>query len=284
MSRFDAIVVGAGAAGLTAAGLLGKEGRRVLVLEGSPRLGGRGVTIEDEGYKLNLGSRLLEDSGSGITKIFEHLGKELRHGSVNVEMPVWEGGRWASIRDSYAGTRDEMKKVISAVLELPFEEPDRWDDRPLREWMLQHKSDPGVIALLEYLAMLECLTDRWWDHAASDNLFMRKLHYEEKRMAGYSFWPEQGWDGMFADLRDAVVEHGGEVRLSSRVRRVLIVGGVVQGVAVARGRHALPNDWEREVIEAPCVISTPAGLGRAGHRSLVPAPGLVHGADRVPGA
>ena len=235
------IVIGAGPAGLTAAGLLAKEGRSALVLERSLHLGGRGMAVVDEGFKLNLGGQLLEDSGSGITRIFEHLGKELTHGKVSSEMPVWEDGRWASIRDSYAGSRSELKKVVTALVETPYEELEQWDDRPLREWMLQHTRDEGVFALWEYLALLECLTDRWVDHSASDNLFMRKLHYEEKRTAGYSFWPERGWDGMFEDLRDAVVEHGGEVRMSTAATRVVIENGEVKGVAVARQPASSPT-------------------------------------------
>ncbi len=256
MTRYDVIVVGAGPAGLTAAGLLAKEGRSVLVVERSEHVGGRGRAVRDEGYKLNLGGHLIEDSGSGITRIFEHLGKQLPHGAVNAEMPIWEGGSWRSIRDGYAGSRAELKKAITALLETPYEALAAWDDRPLREWILQHTSDQGVIALWEYLALLECLTDRWQDHSASDNLFMRKTHYQEKRVAGYSFWPQNGWDGMFGDLTDAVVEHGGEVRLRTPAARVVIEDGVVRGVAVGRGDPAIPNDWETEVIEAPCVIST----------------------------
>ena len=57
-----------------------------------------------------------------------------------------------------------------------------------------------MIDLWEFLVVLECMTDDWYDHSASDNLYVRKMHYSEKRMAGYSFWPEQGWDGLFQDL------------------------------------------------------------------------------------
>ncbi len=63
------------------------------------------------------------------------------------------------------------------------------------------------------------MTEDWWDHSASDNLFVRKMHYEEKRSAAYSFWPEKGWDGMFQDLADAVTENGGEVRLGESVQQ-----------------------------------------------------------------
>ena len=79
---------------------------------------------------------------------------------------------------------------------------------------------------------------------------MRKMHYAETRMAGYSFWPGQGWDGMFEDLRDAVVEHGGEVLMGTPVETVLIEEGAVKGVHLGRDK-VIPNEFlEGEVLEA----------------------------------
>ncbi|HYN06772.1 MAG TPA: FAD-dependent oxidoreductase [Vicinamibacterales bacterium] len=143
MTKVDVAVIGAGAAGLTAAALLAKEGRSVAVLEASKWLGGRGMAVPEQGFKLNLGGHLLEDSGSGITKVFEYVGKKLEHGTVSSEMPVWDhtNDRWGSIRDRYSGDKSELKKVIRALGETPYEELDAWDDRPLREWMLQHTRD-----------------------------------------------------------------------------------------------------------------------------------------------
>jgi phytoene dehydrogenase-like protein len=142
-------------------------------------------------------------------------------------------------------------------METPYEELDRWDDRTLREWMLQHTRNEGVIELWEFITVLEAITENWWDHSASDNLYMRKMHYSEKRIAGYSFWPGQGWDGMFRDLHDAIVENGGEVRLGTRVERVVIEDGTLVGVAVGREPRIIPNEiFEEDVIEAGAVIST----------------------------
>lgn len=258
MSKFDVVVIGAGAAGLTSAALLAKEGRKVCLVESSPWLGGRGMAVPDEGFKLNLGGHLLEDSGSGITKVFDYVGKKLEHGNVSSGMPVWdhERDRWGSIQDRYSGDKSELKKVIQALADTPYEELDRWDDRPLREWMGQHTSDQGVIDLWEFLSVLECMTDNWYDHVASDNLYVRKMHYAEARMAGYSFWPKQGWDGLFQDLHDAVLENGGEVRMGTPVETVLIEDAEVKGVMVGRDK-VLPNEFlEGEVLETDCVIST----------------------------
>ena len=118
MARYDVVVIGAGAAGLTAASLLAVEGKRVCLLERSPYLGGRGMAVPDEGFTVNVGGHLIEDPGSGLTKVFEHVGKTLHHGEVSAEMPVWdhERGRWGSIRDRYAGSKSELKKVIKALL------------------------------------------------------------------------------------------------------------------------------------------------------------------------
>jgi phytoene dehydrogenase-like protein len=258
MARTDVVVIGAGAAGLSAAALLAKEGKSVQVIEASPWLGGRGVAVPSEGFKINVGGHLVEDSGSGITKVFEHVGKELIHGSVSSDMVIWnhEEGRWGSIREQYSADKSELKKIIQIVTETPYEEFDKWDDRTLREWMLQHTSHEGVIALWEFITILEAITENWWDHSASDNLYMRKMHYSEKNSGGYSFWPGQGWDGMFNDLRDAVVENGGEVHLNTRASRVVIEDGEVKGLAVANPA-VLPNElFEETILESSCVIST----------------------------
>ncbi len=56
MEHFDTIVVGAGVAGLTAARLLGAEGKSVLVLEARDRVGGRVVTDRRYGLTTDLGA------------------------------------------------------------------------------------------------------------------------------------------------------------------------------------------------------------------------------------
>jgi len=259
MASYDVVVIGAGAAGLSAGALLAKEGKSVLVCEQSPYLGGRAMAVKDQGYTVNIGGHLVEDGGSGITRIFENVGKKLIHGKVNAEMPVWDHEKlqWGSIRDRYATDKTELKKVIKALVNTSWEELDQWDDRNLREWIHQYTRDQGVVDLFEFISVLECLTDETWDHSASDNLFVRKMHYEEKHMAAYSCWPGQGWDGMWRDLADACTEHGGEIRMNTTVSRAVIDNGEIKGVEIPR--DPIINTLEAaevDFIETGCVIST----------------------------
>ena len=118
--------------------------------------------------------------------------------------------------------------------------------------MLQHTTDQGVIDLWEFLAVLECMTDEWYDHSASDNLYVRKMHYAEKRMAGYSFWPGQGWDGLFQDLPTRSSSTAARCSSARRVETGAHRGR--RGARASRSRASqgsCPNEFfEGEVLEA----------------------------------
>ena len=168
-------------------------------------------------------------------------------------------------------------------METPYEELDDWDDRPLREWMLQHTRDQGVIDLWEFLSVLECMTDNWYDHSASDNLYVRKMHYAETRMAGYSFWPGQGWDGMFQDLRDAVDRARRRGAHGHAGRAVVIEDGEVKGVdRSGRDKVHAQRDLRGRGARGRLRDLHAAGLERAARRAASGAAGLVRGADPVP--
>ena len=61
--RFDALVIGAGAGGLSAAALLAHHGYRTLVVESRDRVGGRASSIEDRGFTVNTGAVAIEYGG-----------------------------------------------------------------------------------------------------------------------------------------------------------------------------------------------------------------------------
>src|SRR5580704_11489451 len=71
--RFDALVVGAGAGGLSAAALLAHHGYRTLVVESRDRVGGRASSVEDRGFTVNTGAVAIEYGGM-LEQVFAAVG------------------------------------------------------------------------------------------------------------------------------------------------------------------------------------------------------------------
>ena len=93
-------------------------------------------------------------------------------------MPFWDRTGWKPIQEFYGGaSKQGLKRCIEAVVETPYAELDTLDHLSLREWMRRYTSDDGVFLVWEAISMLEQITSQWWEHSASENLYVRKLHY-----------------------------------------------------------------------------------------------------------
>lgn len=62
-SRYDAVVIGAGAGGLCAAACLVNAGKSVLVIDEGERLGGRASSYRIDGFTINVGAIALKKGG-----------------------------------------------------------------------------------------------------------------------------------------------------------------------------------------------------------------------------
>ena len=74
--RYDAIVIGAGAAGLAAAADLGEAGAATVVLEARDRIGGRILTLDEKGWPLpiELGAEFIHGRPTETFRIVEEAG------------------------------------------------------------------------------------------------------------------------------------------------------------------------------------------------------------------
>lgn len=252
---YDVVVVGAGTAGLVASCLLAKQGRRVALIERHRYLGGRAMEHRFRGHQLGLGSHLVEDPGDSLTRVCEFVGLTLEHSERSDSMPFWDKNRWRPIQEFYGGaSKQGLKRCIEALTETSYEELDRWDHAPLREWMAQYTSEEGVFLVWEAISILEQITDKWYDHSASENLYVRKLHYELKRTAGYSFWPMGGWEKLWKEMAARFLELGGTLLQPETVERVLVERDRVLGVQLRDRDPERRAAGAGERIEADQVI------------------------------
>ena len=176
MDRFDTIVIGAGVAGLTAARLLTRAGRRVVVLEARDRVGGRVVTDRTDGHVTDLGASWIHGiTDSPVAAAAEAFGMRTVEFTVGGYQPdsrpiAYYGPDGTRLTD--ASTRrfvDDIHTVDAALLAVVADsEPDasyrdvtetalglqQWDaerTRRVREY-LEHRSEEQYGAWIEDLA------------------------------------------------------------------------------------------------------------------------------------
>lgn len=161
----DVVIVGAGAAGLTAATELVKAGRRVVVLEARDRVGGRLWTGEVDGAMLEIGGQWVSPDQDALIETIDELGLETypryREG-VNVylgpdgERRTFEG----EIFPVPPATEQEMVTLIEKLDALVAEID------PERPWAHPDAKDLDEISFSRWL---ETQTD---DEEARENIGM----------------------------------------------------------------------------------------------------------------
>lgn len=130
--RFDAIVVGAGISGLLSALSLSKEGKKVLLIEGSSVLGGNCRTYEVDGFMVDTGCHAITHMDDGplprlMGKYFDFMPHLVPYGNYFVrsndvfqEFP-WTAQAWVKFRILSRKDRLHLAQtIVSAVTTSGF--------------------------------------------------------------------------------------------------------------------------------------------------------------------
>ena len=267
-SRYDAIVIGAGFAGLSAAAALAERGVRVLVLDARPQLGGRATAFADRhtGELVDNGQHVLFGCYRETFAFLRRIGAErhvrtqpslelvcydtARRRSVLACPPLpapfhlfagvlgWEAIPW---RERVAGLRIGPA-IVRARAEVKrkgtvAEEPGR---PTVQAWLERHGQGRVLQEWLWHPLAIAALNQQP-DHASAA-AFVRILAdlFAPDRNAASVVLPIKPLHEMYAEpARRFVTAHGGDVR-SSALARVVVRNGRVEGVDV-RG-ESLPAD------------------------------------------
>ncbi len=154
MNKLDVIVIGAGAAGLTATRDLEVAGLRVLVLEARERIGGRIFTEYANGYPVELGAEFIHGAPPEILGLAAEGGLPVAELQWNVLRK--RNGQWIEASEILSGMDSLFEKMsaLESAPDLSFQEflnrmeaPSEVKQQALRFVEGFHAADPARISV-----------------------------------------------------------------------------------------------------------------------------------------
>jgi phytoene dehydrogenase-like protein len=267
----DVAIIGADLAGLVAAAILTKHGRRVVLLEHADTIGGRSGAVQTpEGYWIDFGHR--DAHGVGDCQFPWHHGAEAaRLADVTIashpitrvlrvhrlpDGPMLDGGNWsaggflASAREFFECPADGLDELRSVLERLAGAKPDEVDAAlpvQLGTWVETNVRHPGVRRALLLMAAVI-----FHPRPAEASVGRLMLFFQNPKGLPHIADDHEvgGMQGLMEPWARAVRERGGEIMLGWKPVEIIVDAGRVRG-AVAVDRSNLVHE-----VHAPVVIST----------------------------
>nr|ADC35952.1 amine oxidase flavin-containing protein [uncultured bacterium 98] len=236
----DAIVVGGGLAGLTAAALLARAGRRVVLLERSATVGGRAISHVEKGFHLNLGPHAWYVGGPG-TRVLQELGITLpgRPPRTSGGFALYQGrmhtlpvGFVSLLTTDLLGVHGKLEaaRLLAALARM---DTGRFDGVSLSDWLGEHVSDTRARAVLEMFVRVASYT-----HAPDLLSAGAGLGAMQSVLRHNVLYVHGGWQSIVAALRAKAGALGVRLVTGAPVTEVLHDSGA-EGVRLEDGTAVL---------------------------------------------
>ena len=233
--RYDALVIGAGVGGLSAAARLAHNGYRTLLVESRDRVGGRASSSHQDGFTINEGAIAIEYGGV-LEETFRTVGAPF-------EIRVPEPATLFRLRGKdVALTEGPVGRVVNGALKKGAGVLRGDDERTtVRQWLERYTKNRTVHAIFRNLcaAIFACGSDEMPVKA-----FMTYF-LERGAFRRFGFCPT-GTGSLMQGLAEVIEPDGGEMWTESTVLRLQVRGGRVASATVRRG--GAETDVEAEVV------------------------------------
>jgi protoporphyrinogen oxidase len=246
MSKQRIAVLGAGPMGLAVAYQLARDGHEPVLFEADDRVGGMTATFDFDGLDIERYYHFHCISDHAFLQMLEELNLGSKMQWVETKMGYWYQNRlqpWgnplALLRFKGLGLVAKFRYGLHAFLSTK-----RDDWKPL-----DHVEATGWIRRWVGEEAYEVLWRRLFDYKFYDyssNLSAAWIWSRIRRIgrSRYSLFREKlgylegGSATLLQGMRDDITAHGGEIRLSTPVKRVVMAEGKVRGVETAAGFEA----------------------------------------------
>jgi phytoene desaturase len=236
--RFDALVIGAGAGGLSAAALLAHHCYRTVVIESRDRVGGRASSITESGFTINTGAIAIEYGGA-LEEVFETVGAPFV-----IRKP--EPPTLFRIKGKDVGLgKGPLGMLVNGALKRGASVLRSDDERTsVKTWLNGYTKNDTVHAIFRNLCAAIFAVN-------SDELPVKAFmtyFLEKGAFRAFGFSPS-GTLGLMQGLADSITERGGEVWLKATVDELRVENGRVAGATITR------ESGEQLTVDAEVVIS-----------------------------
>lgn len=251
----EVVIIGAGIGGLAVGALLAHGGRKVLVLEGNPFIGGRCTSYEKEGFIIDVFVHLVARCEKGpFGQIMRAVGRPdgIRwwHATPDSKPILVLDGEIYPYPDLSFCTREDLEdiyrrgfglsegdvqaamRILDSILKMGYEETVTLDQVPYSRWLRGFTSNPIILAMEHQKTLLSSVvTSR---EASAGEMIRMFQNVQRDANIGY---PLGGCISIPRALADVIAAHGGEVRTSAPVECILVEGGRARGVRLAGGQE-----------------------------------------------
>ncbi len=248
MERFDAIIIGTGIGGAAVGALLAHSGRKVLIVDKNPIIGGRCTSYTHKGFLLDLGVHLFGLGEKGpLEEVLLMTGAagaidwvSVRKSTQQIGAEVRRYSQQNMLNSLPAGEQTNLVNLFMKAHTITDSEIDELWYVPVRNWINNFSTHPSVHAFIS--SMVEQYFCVRFETASAAEFIKCFRDVLATRSTAY---PKGGCIGIPGAYVSVIEKHGGDIRLNAEVSRIIIKDKAASGVCMKDGTK----------LYAPVIIS-----------------------------
>jgi protoporphyrinogen oxidase len=238
VSKLRVAVLGAGPMGLAAAYQAALDGRDVVVFEAADRIGGMAASFDFGGMKIERYYHFHCITDRAFLELLRELGIESSLHWANTRMGYFYKGElfdWGSffalLKFPDLNLIQKLRYGLHAFVTSKSNHWQELDRIPAKQWIRSWVGENAYDVL--WTKLFELKFHRYADQISAAWIWSRVRRLarsRDKYMRELLGYLDGGSETLLDAMRDAIVERGGDIRLSTAATRVVVENGALKGV------------------------------------------------------